>query len=105
MCSVFSILIRSLGYQEDFVAHDGTEIVEAVLSGISNPDLIIMDYRMPNMNGMDAAQKILKAKPDVRIIIASADDTIKPVANSAGMKFAQKPFSMAELSRMIKESL
>jgi len=38
------------------------------------PDLLIMDISMPDMNGMDAAQQILKDNPDARIIILSMYD-------------------------------
>jgi|SRR5579862_1550860 len=105
LCSVFSILIKSLGYDTEFVAHDGTDIVQAISQGKVHPELIIMDYRMPIMNGMDAARRILKENPNIRIIIASADDSIEGAAISAGLIFAQKPFSRAQLAALIQKAL
>src|SRR5438552_8539848 len=46
LCSLFSILIKSLGYHAECVAHDGDEIVQAVMEDSIHPDLIVMDYRM-----------------------------------------------------------
>jgi CheY-like chemotaxis protein len=102
---VFSLLIRSLGYHTEFIAHDGTEIVEALTGGSIHPDLILMDHRMPMMDGLQAAETIKRMMPKVRILIASADDSIAKSATSAGFFFIQKPFSKSSLAKAIKEAL
>ena len=105
LARLFQTLLRNQGYNADYVAHDGDEIVKAVLDGIVIPDLIIMDYRMPSMNGLQAAQRILRFRPETRIIIASADDSIKQDAHSAGLTYLQKPFSISILTRSIRAAL
>ncbi|HZY95012.1 MAG TPA: response regulator, partial [Candidatus Bathyarchaeia archaeon] len=85
LCSLFSLLVKSLGYHADYVAHDGDEIVHAVLEEGIEADLILMDYRMPTMNGMQAAQKILRVRPEMKIIIATADDSVRQDAIVAGL--------------------
>ena len=105
LCSLFSLLIKSLGYRIDYVAHDGNEIVRAILEKRIRPDLILMDYRMPVMNGIQAAEKIRLVLPDVKIVVESADDTIKKEAISSGLYFIQKPFSMPMLAQILKKAL
>jgi CheY-like chemotaxis protein len=105
LTSIFSVLIRKLGYREEFVADDGNKIVQAVFEDGISPDLILMDYRMPEMNGLQAAEKILKAKPWIKIILTTADDSVKEEAEAAGVLYLQKPFAISALARMMKEVL
>lgn len=110
LCTLFSMLVKRLGYHAECVAHDGDEIVRAVLEDSIHPDLILMDYRMPTMNGMQAAEKILRVKPEVKIIIATADDSVlrdpsRHDVVSAGLFFLQKPFSISSLSKTIEDAL
>jgi CheY-like chemotaxis protein len=54
---------------------------------------------------LEAAKKILRNRPRVKIIMSTADDSVKQEAISAGMTFLQKPFSLGELASAIRESL
>jgi DNA-binding NtrC family response regulator len=105
LCKLFSIMIKRLGYHAACVAHDGDEIAQAVLEDSIHPDLILMDYRMPTINGMQAAEKILSVRPEIKVIIATADDSVKQDAISAGLFFLQKPFSIAALANAINDAL
>jgi DNA-binding NarL/FixJ family response regulator len=50
-------------------AADGRQAVSRVCS--LNPDVVIMDLSMPGLNGISAAQRMLKASPQVRVILLS----------------------------------
>jgi len=54
-------------------ASDGNEFIKllSLPIPIPNPDLVIMDIDMPNMNGMEATQKALEMFPDLKIIVFS----------------------------------
>src|SRR5580704_3654701 len=39
------------------------------------PDIVILDVRMPELNGIDAGQRIVKALPGTEVLIVSADYT------------------------------
>jgi two-component system, chemotaxis family, chemotaxis protein CheY len=105
LLTTYSVVLEHLGYTT-LTANDGDEIVNQVLYGPeAAPDVILMDYRMPKMNGLEAAKKILRNRPQVKIIMSTADDSVKQEAISAGMTFLQKPFSLGELASAIRESL
>jgi CheY-like chemotaxis protein len=105
LLTTYSVVLEHLGYTT-LTANDGDEIVNQVLYGHeAAPDVILMDYRMPKMNGLEAAKKILRNRPGVKIIMSTADDSVKQEAISAGMTFLQKPFSLDDLARAIRESI
>ena len=104
MWPVVSMLVRRLVYDVECIAQGGDEIVQAVRDG-KHPDVIIMDYRMPGMNGLRAAEMVLKEIPKVKIIIASADDSIRQPALTAGLSFLPKPYSISSLSRLLEDLL
>jgi CheY-like chemotaxis protein len=103
LCSLFQLLVKTLGYKTEFIGHDGKEIVDAVLGGRVSPGLIIMDYRMPTMNGIQAADTIRRVKSDTKIILATADDSVKGEAISPGLYYIQKPFSIQALKSIVEK--
>ena len=54
------------------IAHDGLELLE-ILSD-KQPDLILLDLKMPLMNGVQAARKTLQSFPKIRILILTTYD-------------------------------
>lgn len=55
------------------VAHNGNEAVSAIPS--TQPDLILMDLKMPVMNGVQATRVIRDQYPDVRVLVLTTYDT------------------------------
>jgi two-component system, response regulator PdtaR len=102
LLSVFSLLFRNLGYVIEAIARNGDEIIREIKDG-KRPDVIIMDYRMPRMNGLQAATSVRKELPDVMIVIASADDSIREAVASEGLLFLSKPFAISALIQLIKD--
>jgi DNA-binding NarL/FixJ family response regulator len=62
---------------EVFEARDGDEVVAAYPT--FNPELLILDYRMPTMTGYEAAKEILQVNCTARIILLTMFDSI-PIA-------------------------
>lgn len=66
---VCSTLASHPGFEVCGEAGNGKEAVEKVQA--LNPDLVVLDITMPVMNGLDAARAILKARPEIPILIVS----------------------------------
>jgi DNA-binding NarL/FixJ family response regulator len=51
-------------------AADGGDAVQRVRE--LNPDVVVLDFQMPVMNGLEAAREIAKVAPEVQILLCSA---------------------------------
>ena len=85
---------------------NGKEAVDNYRIQSEKPKVIIMDHRMPVMNGFDAMNEILKIDRNTKIIFASADTMIKEHSISMGATaFLSKPFRIDELINLINKAL
>lgn len=64
-------LLEQNGYRV-LTATNGEEAVQAFIS--HSVDLVLLDYHMPEMNGGMAAVRMKQSKPDVPVVLLSADD-------------------------------
>lgn len=66
-------------------AHDGEEGLR--LARALTPEVVIMDLKMPNMTGTEAARLLRKTHPDIAVIMHSAYDerAFQTVAGNAGV--------------------
>ena len=82
--SGFRLILNAAGIPVVAEAADGKQAVAAALE--HRPDVVLMDIRMPEMDGLEATGRILASLEDVRIIILTTFDLDKYVyaALSAG---------------------
>lgn len=91
------------GFEVTGEARDGREAVERVKD--ADPDIVIMDLAMPALNGLDATRRILKARPDARILILSMylDDDYVTQALEAGVSgYIMKDAPASELVQAVR---
>lgn len=72
------------------------------------PDLVTMDIIMGGMDGMDAAEIILKKNPDARIVMVSSlayGDTFERAKAIGAKGFVDKPFHREQLLKAFEEAL
>ena len=85
-------------------ASNGAEAVQ--LAARLNPQVIVMDCQLPEMNGLEATRKILAAQPEAAILMLSmhAEDTLVRQALEAGARgYVLKNAMDLDLARAIKE--
>jgi len=94
------------GFEVLGIANNGDEAIEMFKSFQERPDIIILDYRMPIKNGIDALTAILEIDESSKIIFASADRTIKEKVYLQGAKgFLDKPFTHKKLISLLNNTL
>ena len=62
------------------IAHDGFEALEKMKEVL--PDVVLLDIRMPNMNGVVATQRIKTEYPDVKVLILTTFDDSDYILNA-----------------------
>jgi len=79
----------------DMLELDGFDVIgeaasghdAVIMAGKTDPDVIVMDYRMPEMDGLTTARAVQEQRPDQPIILYTAylDDRIEALAKEAGV--------------------
>ena len=105
LAELYCIQLESLGFDVT-VAKNGIEAIE--LAPLLLPDLVIMDIRMPKMDGLEAARQIREnpATRDIPILAATAKamEGDKEKCLAAGCDgYIAKPFTHRELSLQLRQ--
>ncbi|MBC7075907.1 MAG: response regulator [Syntrophomonadaceae bacterium] len=85
-------------------AANGREVLEKV--EIMEPDIVIMDVRMPELDGFEAAQNISLHYPNVSVIMISVNDepqNFKRAMMAGAKEYLVKPLSPEELNSTVKQ--
>lgn len=70
---VYNEIFKFAGFTLADWAFTGEEAVEKYRGRTKDPDLIIMDHRLPGMNGVETMLQILRMDPSAKILFVSAD--------------------------------
>ncbi|AOT69139.1 sigma-54-dependent transcriptional regulator [Geosporobacter ferrireducens] len=87
-------------------ASDGEEAVKTVQA--EEPDLILLDLRMPKMDGMEALREIRKINDKIPIIMLTAHGTMESAIEAmklGALDYLSKPFDIDELKIIIEKAL
>jgi len=85
-------------------ATSGTKALEMVKK--ENPNIMILDIRMPDISGMDVLKEVRKTYPKIRVIMLTGveDETTKSMAIGLGASgYLTKPYSYSELLEMSRK--
>lgn len=120
IAELYMIVLRHRGHEVK-ITKDGQECMDVYNDALNelqfiseeelacNPpfDVVVLDYRMPKMDGLEAAKLILEANKHQRIIFASAyvmstlQESVKYL--HAVVELLQKPFDLDEMVDMIED--
>ena len=96
-------MIESFGGQVAGEAGDGcTAITEY---DRTHPDVVLMDITMPQMEGIEAAERIVRHHPDARVIMVSSvgyQENIVTALQKGARHFVQKPVKPEVLYEVIR---
>ena len=83
-------------------ASDGEEALRKLKEGLE-PDIVVVDHRLPRKNGLDTFKEMLRMNPSLPIVFTSADiDARAEALESGALDFLVKPFSKDQLIAMIE---
>ena len=96
--------LRDKGFDVVGEAGDGNKAVE--LAFALKPDLMVMDIKMPDLDGLSAAEKIAELKIPVVLLTAfSQQELVTRAAEVGAMAYLVKPFSPQDLLPAIEIAL
>jgi two-component system, response regulator PdtaR len=96
--------LTDAGYLVVGEAADGEEAVK--LATELDPDIVVMDIKMPKMDGITAAEKIAELKIPVVLLTAfSQADLVMRAAEAGAMAYVTKPFKPSDLLPAIQIAL
>lgn len=91
---------------EIFEAENGHVAIEVAKD--KNPDLILMDIVMPEKDGIEALEEIMKDNPNAKVVMASSAGTkehLKLALEKGAYDFIQKPISLEAITNLIEKIL
>jgi DNA-binding NarL/FixJ family response regulator len=94
------LAMEYLGHEVVGVASDGQEALEKY--HCTQPEIVLMDVRMPRMDGLTCTSLLAKQDPNAKVVIVTAGRTSEHEAREAGARgFVEKPFEIDQLDRLI----
>jgi CheY-like chemotaxis protein len=104
MCELVVEILTVWGHSVHAVG-DGKEAVRHLREHAPEIELVITDFQMPKMNGIELARQVKKATPDIKVIVMSGFDDLgilMEMVDAAGADaFIRKPFGIEELRATI----
>ena len=88
-------MLGEAGYEVVAEAADGAQAIE--LAQIHKPDLAILDVKMPVLDGISAAEKIITIAPVLMLTAFSQRELVERARDAGVMAYVVKPFSIGDL--------
>jgi CheY-like chemotaxis protein len=106
MVEVMTYILMNCGYDVTSLTN-GNEVFNRIKT--THPDLIILDARLPGMNGREICQliKLNKTTQNLPVIMCSGDDNIDEALQQKGAPddILHKPFDISSLIEMVEYQL
>ncbi len=104
-CNMLEALLNKQGYKVSAI-RSGREALE-IIQGKDSPKLVILDWNMPEISGMDIMQKIRKAQPDlppymIILTVRTAKEDIVHALQNGADDYLTKPYDHDELISRIE---
>src|SRR5215469_6336685 len=103
--TVLNEALGRLGHDVKTTGHAAT-LWRWVADGVG--DLVITDVVMPDENGLDLIPRIKKLRPELRVVVMSAQNTLLTAVKATergAFEYLPKPFDLRELVRTVQRAL
>ena len=109
-----SELVRR-GIEHLLAQHEGWEVCGEAVDGEQAvqkardlaPDVVVIDFSMPVLNGIDAARQIMATRPETRIVLCSMylDTQLASIASEAGIRIVLSKEHVGQVVQGIEAAL
>jgi two-component system nitrogen regulation response regulator GlnG len=106
--AIRTVLTEALGRKGHIVRSTGNAATLWSWIHEGHGDLVITDVVMPDENGLELLPKIRKLRPNLRVIVMSAQNTLLTAVKAAergAFEYLPKPFDLNELLRIVERAL
>ena len=107
LTSTFSTLMKVEGFKDVVVYNDPIKAIEYLKT--NSPDLIISDFLMPEMNGLEFLREAKKLYPETSMILLTAyadkENAIKTINEIGVYKYIEKPWDNDDLIMNIRNGI
>jgi two-component system cell cycle sensor histidine kinase/response regulator CckA len=89
-------------------ASTGQKAIDVLKAHKETIDVVLLDMRLPDIDGDKLYHQMLKVKPDLKIVLCSGyaiDEPVKELLQAGAHGFLQKPFSIAVLSEKLRTAI
>lgn len=78
---IYFLLQREANFEVIFEAANGNQLIDFLATNSNRPDVILMDLKMPLLNGVEATKLVTQQFPDIKIIALTSYNTKSFIAN------------------------
>lgn len=108
MRMIIEKIVKSLGY-EAMHAGNGQEVLSVLEKAGGDIDLVLLDWNMPVLNGLEALTQIRKSNlfrsiPVFMVSTESEDDKIQQALDAGANGYISKPFTSEALAALISKA-
>ena len=100
------LILRKLGNPVVLEAANGEEAIAACAQ--HNPDLVLMDVNMPNMDGLQALERINAANPDILVVMLTSLATrhvVERCLELGAVNFVRKDTPKESMAQVLRETI
>jgi CheY-like chemotaxis protein len=101
--TVLELLLNKFGYIV-LLKSNAESALFLIREGV-NVDLIITDYRMPGMNGVEFVRELRRILPSVPVLMLTGDISVKIEPSLGVFELINKPVAGKELDRIVRATL
>ncbi len=103
--SVLRGMLEEMGISQLFEAANGREALEMIKAGNVDLDLVICDWNMPEMNGVDLLKQLKEVRSSLPLMMVTGrgdQDSVMEAINSGVAAYIRKPYSAAQLKEKLQ---